>query len=117
MSTYNIYIPTEKGKMKIDCSQILYIETSLQCSRLTLINNEKIELLLTLNEIEHLLFDQGFFRFNNRYLVNLRHVEVVFPSDASKVVLENGKEIFVNYNKQDELFTSLKKVYDLQELV
>jgi len=115
MSTYNIYIPTELGKIKIDCSQILYIETSFQCSRLTLINNEKIELLLTINEIEHLLFDQGFFRFNNKYLVNLRYVEVVFPSDASKVVLENGKEIFVNYNKQNELFRSLKKVYDLQE--
>ena len=117
MSTYNIYVPTEKGKMKIDCSQILYIETSLQFSRLTLINNEKIELLLTISEIEHLLFDQGFFRFNNKYLVNLRYVEVVFPSDASKVVLENGKEIFVNHNKKDELFENLRQVFDLYELV
>ena len=117
MSTYNIYVPTEKGKMKIDCSQILYIETSFQCSRITLINNEKIGLLLTISEIEHLLFDQGFFRFNNKYLVNLRYVEVVFPSDASKVVLENGKEIFVNHNKKDELFENLRKVFNLQETV
>ena len=117
MSSYNIYVLTEKGKMKIDCSQILYVESNLQFSRLTFVNNERLELLLTINEIEHLLFDQGFFKFNNRYLVNLRHVEVVFPSDASKVVLENGKEIFVNHNKKDELFESLKQVYDLHELV
>ena len=117
MSTYNIYVPTEKGKMKIDCGQILYIESSLQFSRLTFVNNENLELLLTLSEMEHLLFDQGFFRFNNKYLVNLRYVEVVFPSDASKVVLENGKEIFVNHNKKDELFENLRQVYELHELV
>lgn len=117
MSNYNIYVPTEKGKMKIDCSQILYIESSLQFARITFKSEEKLELLLTMSETEHMLFNQGFFRFNNKYLVNLRYVEVVFPTDASKVVLENGKEIFVNHNKKDELFESLKQVYELHELV
>lgn len=117
MSTYNIYIPTEKGNMKINCSRILFVESSLQFSRITFVSGEKLELLLTVNEVEHLLFNQGFFRFNNKYLVNLRYVEVVFPSNASKVVLENGKEIFVNHNKKDELFESLKQVYDLNVLV
>ncbi len=117
MGNYNIYVPTEKGKMKIDCSKILYIRTSLQFTRVTFENNEKLELLLTMNEIEHLLFGQGFFRFNNKYLVNLRHVEVIIPSDASKVVLDNGQEIFVDYNKRQELFESLGKVYDVHELV
>ncbi|PLX12916.1 MAG: hypothetical protein C0597_12415 [Marinilabiliales bacterium] len=116
MGTYNIYVPTEKGKMKIESSQILYIEASLNLSRVTFINNERLELLLTIGEVEHLLFNHGFFRFNNKYLVNLKYVEVVFPSDASKVVLENGKEIFVNHNKKDELFESLKQVYELHEI-
>lgn len=116
MGSYNIYVPTEKGKMKIESNQILYVETSMQLSRVTFVNDEKLELLLTINEIEHLLYNQGFFRFNNKYLVNLKYVEVVFPSDASKVVLENGKEIFVNHNKRDELFESLKQVYELHEL-
>ncbi len=116
MGSYNIYVPTEKGKMKIESNQILYVETSMQLSRVTFINDEKLELLLTIGEIEHLLYNQGFFRFNNKYLVNLKYVEVVFPSDASKVVLENGKEIFVNHNKRDELFESLKQVYELHEL-
>ncbi|MCK5028647.1 MAG: LytTR family transcriptional regulator DNA-binding domain-containing protein [Bacteroidales bacterium] len=117
MSTYNIYIPTEKGKRKVDCSQILYVETSLQFTRATFVNNETFEILLTIKEMEHLLSGQGFFRFNNKYIVNLIYVQIVFPSDASKVILENGKEIFVDYNKKDELFENLLQVYDLHELV
>lgn len=117
MSTYNIYIPTEKGKKKIESNEILYVETSMQLSRAVLVNNEKLELLLTIGEVEHLLFNQGFFRFNHKYLVNLNYVQAVFPSDASKVILENGKEIFVNHNKRDELFESLKQVYELHETV
>ena len=117
MSAYNIYVPTENGKIKIDCSKILYLETSLQFTRATLADNETIEILLTINEIEQLLSDQGFFRFNNNAIVNLKFVQIVFPSDASKVILENGKEIFVNYNKKDELFEHLRQVYDLYELV
>jgi DNA-binding LytR/AlgR family response regulator len=114
---YHIYVPTEKGKTKIDCSKILYVESSLQFTRVTFTNEEKLQLLLTINEVDHLLFNQGFFRFNNKYLVNLQYVEVVFPKDASKVVLENGKEIFVDHNKKDDLFESLKQVYDLHALV
>jgi len=117
MSTYNIYIPTEKGKKKIESNEILYVETSMQLSRAVLVNNEELELLLTIGEVEHLLFNQGFFRFNHKYLVNLNYVEVVFPSGTSKVVLENGKEILVNYKKRDDLFESLKQVYELHEIV
>ncbi len=117
MSTYNIYIPTEKGKIKIDCSQILYIETSLQFTRATFANEDTTEILLSINEMEHLLAGQGFFRFNNKYIVNLKYIQIVFPSDASKVILENGKEIFVDYDKKDELFENLLQVYDLHELV
>ena len=117
MSNYNISIITEKGRMKLDCNQVIYVEASLQSSKLTLINNKTVELLLTISEIEHLLLNQGFFKFNNKLLVNLKYVEVVFPSNASKVILENGKEIFVNHDKREKLFEKLKQVYDLQETV
>lgn len=117
MNNYIIYVPTEKGKVKIDCNQVLYFESNVQTVSATFIDEEKLELLLTMSETEHLLLNQGFFRFNNKYFVNLRHVQVVFPSNASKVVLENGKEIFVNYNKRDELFESLRQVYELHELI
>ncbi|MBI9053933.1 MAG: LytTR family transcriptional regulator DNA-binding domain-containing protein [Bacteroidales bacterium] len=117
MNSYNINVLTENGKTTIDCNKILYIESSLQFTRVTLINNQTIELLLTMQEIEYVLLEQGFFKFNNRLLVNLKCIQVVFPSNASKVIMENGKEIFVNYNKREELFENLREVYELHELV
>lgn len=117
MSSYNIYVPTIRGKMTIDCKQVMYVESAMSFSRVVYTNNEFIDLLLTVDDVELLLSNQGFYRFNNRYLVNLYYVQVVFPSDASKVVLENGKEIFVNHNKRDELFEHLREVYDLYEFV
>jgi len=117
MNSYNINVLTENGKITIDCNKILYIEASLQFARVTLINNQTIELLLTMQEIGYVLLEQGFFKINNRLLVNLKHIEVVFPSNASKVIMENGKEIFVNYNKREELFENLREVYELHELV
>ena len=49
--------------------------------------------------------------------MNLKYVQVVFPLDASKVILENGEEIFVNKEKKEDLFESLKQVFELQEVI
>lgn len=117
MNTYNIYVPTEKGKMGIDIKHIMFIESVRDFSRIVFNNNEKLEIILTLDEVEQLVFDQGFFRFNYKYLVNLRYVHLIFPGDSSKVILENGKEIFVSQSQREELFESLMKVFDLQEII
>jgi DNA-binding LytR/AlgR family response regulator len=117
MNSYNINVLTENGKTTIDCSKILYVESSLQFSRVTMLDDKTIELLLTLQEVEYMLLEQGFFKMNNRFLVNLKYVEVVFPSNASKIIMENGKEVLVNYTKREELFENLRQVYELHELV
>lgn len=117
MNNYNISVLTEKGKKTIDTSNILYVEASLQFSRVTLVNNDTVELLLTVPEIEYMLLNQGFYRLSSRVIVNLKFVEVVFPSNASKIIMEDGKEFFVNYTKREELFENLREVYELHELV
>jgi two-component system LytT family response regulator len=110
-------MPTEKGKMGINAQHIIYVEAFKDFSRIILNNNDRLNLLLTIDEVEQLLFDQGFFRFNQKHLVNLRYVQMIFPHHASKVILENGKEIFVSQSRKDNLFESLRKVFDLQEYV
>jgi len=117
MNTYTIYIPTERGKMGIDTKHIMYVESERDFSRIVLNNNESLSLLLTIDEVEQLLFDKGFFRFNYKLLVNLRYVQMIFTRDASKVVLENGREIFVSQSRREELFESLKKVFNLHEMI
>jgi hypothetical protein len=42
---------------------------------------------------------------------------MIFTRDASKVILENGKEIFVSQSRKENLFESLRKVFDLQECI
>ncbi len=117
MNTYTIYIPTESGKMGIDTKHVVYVEAVNDFSRIILNNNEPLNLLLTIDEVEQLLFDQGFFRFNYKHLVNLRYVQMIFTRDASKVILENGKSIFVSQSRREELFENLKKVFDLEEVI
>lgn len=117
MRNYNIYVPTRVGKKVINCSEIIYMESVLGITKTHLVNDQVEEILLSISELEYLLRKRGFFRFNNKNLVNLRYVQVVFPLDASKVILENGKEIFVCQNKKEDLFESLKQVFELQEMI
>ena len=117
MKNYNIYIPTISGEKVINCNEIVYAESFNTISKIFFKNTESLEVLLSVSELEYLFSERGFFRFNNRNLVNLKYVQVIFPLDASKVILENGKEIIVSKNRKDGLFKSLKEVFDLEEAI
>lgn len=114
MKNYNIYIPSTEGREVLNCNEIMYAEAEQDYSIVVFKDEGILEVLLTIPELEYLLSKRGFFRFNNRTLVNLRYVQVIFPLDASKVILENGKEIFVSQDKKEALFEGLKEVFDLQ---
>ncbi|MCG8411414.1 MAG: LytTR family transcriptional regulator DNA-binding domain-containing protein [Bacteroidales bacterium] len=113
---YYINILTPEGKEKIDCNQLLYAESNFKFSRLILMNNT-INTLSSLQELESKLISQGFFRLNNNYIVNLKYVQLIFPSNSSKLIMENGMAISVDYSKREDLFHCLRKVYELHELV
>jgi len=117
MTAANIYLPSKNGKLGLDLNQILYFEAFGDTDYMVLNNNKKVEILMDIDEIEQLLWYQGFYRVSKNYLVNLKAVQIIFPSDTSKIILENGKEIFVPQNRHDELFYVLEKVCQLQECV
>jgi DNA-binding LytR/AlgR family response regulator len=115
MKNFNIYLPTKKGKVGANLRQILYFESLGNTDYMVLTNNEKIELIMNVEEIEQILWSQGFFRISTNYLINLTLVQVIFPGNAPKVVLDNGKEIFVPQSRRDDLFKALECVYQLNE--
>ncbi|HAN18619.1 MAG: hypothetical protein A2X13_13675 [Bacteroidetes bacterium GWC2_33_15] len=117
MTTFNIYLPTKNGKIGVELKHILYFESLGDTNFMVLNNDEKIELLMAVDEIEQLLCYRGFFRFTQNYLVNLKAVQLIFPGDASKVVLENGKEIFAPQSRREELFRELEKVYQVHATI
>jgi DNA-binding LytR/AlgR family response regulator len=115
MKNLKICLPVKKGKIEVNLNQILYFESLGYNDYMVLKNNEKIELTMNVEEIEQILWSQGFFRISKNYLVNLTLVQIIFPSDAPKVVLDNGKEIFVPQSKRNELFKALESVCHLEE--
>ncbi|MGE0090400.1 MAG: LytR/AlgR family response regulator transcription factor [Bacteroidales bacterium] len=115
MKNFNICLPVKKGKIEVNLNQILYFESLADTDYMVLTSNEKIELIMNVEEIEQILWSQGFFRISKNYLVNLTLVQIIFPADAPKVVLENGKEIFVPQSRRNELFKALESVCQLEE--
>jgi len=115
MALFNLYLPTKNGKFGINFNHIQYFESLGDVNYMVLNNDEKIELLMDVDEIEQILWYQGFFRVTKNYLVNLKSIQLIFPDNAPKVVLENGKKIFVPQSRRKDLFKALESVYQLQE--
>ncbi len=83
-----ITIMTGSGLMKIDISQIYYIETEKHAVRLYYAKGS-IHINETLKSIEAKLQDAPFCRCNNCYLVNLAHVQQV----KKEMVIVAGNEL------------------------
>lgn len=117
MKSFNMYLPTIKGKIGVNLNHILYFESLGVNEYMILKNEERIELLMNVDDIEQILWSQGFYRVTRNYLVNLTCVQLIFPGNAPKIVLENGKEIFVPQNHRTELFKALEAAYLVTEPV
>lgn len=117
MKSFNMYLPTVKGKVGVNLNQVLYFETLGRKDYMILKNEERIELMMYVDDIEQILWSQGFYRITRNFLVNLASVQLIFPGNAPKVVLENGKEIFVPQNHRTELFKALEAAYLVTEPV
>jgi len=109
----NIYIPLQDGIRTLIPDEIIYLETYNNITVLYYKSGETENIEYTVGDIEMILFDKGFFRFNYKCIVNLKYVQMVLPDNSSKVILENGKEIFVTQNRRAELYKSLEKMYEM----
>jgi DNA-binding LytR/AlgR family response regulator len=77
----SILIPTEKGFIKINTLEILYIESFRHDLKIYTLSGLR-EVRGTLKKMEEVLHDMHFFRCNNGYLVNLAYVSSVIDEDA-----------------------------------
>lgn len=76
-----LLIAAETGLMKMDISEIIFIE-SFKHKIIIHTKEEKHILTGTMKEMEHKLSNQHFFRCNNGYLVNLAHVNSIKDHSA-----------------------------------
>ena len=86
-----VTLPTDLGLTRIDVSQIFYVETE---AHFLIIKTDQGEYRMrdTMKNMEAVLDKYGFFRCNNCYLVNLKHVERV---DGSSIFVR-GEELAIS---------------------
>ena len=86
-----VTLPTDLGLTRVDVSRIYYVETE---AHFLIIKTDQGEYRMrdTMKNMETVLTKYGFFRCNNCYLVNLKHVGRVDGSTA----YVNGEELTIS---------------------
>lgn len=87
-----LLLRTAEGVVRVDPADVLYIESNRHRMMVHTLG-ERYSLTGTLKKFEAELADQGFFRCNSGYLVNMRHVVAV---DQSACRLTGGVELVVS---------------------
>ena len=99
-------LPTDLGLTRIDVNHIYYVETE---AHFLIIKTDQGEYRMrdTMKNMETVLEKYGFFRCNNCYLVNLKHVERV---DGSTLFV-NGEELAISRPRYKAFMETLTKYW------
>ncbi len=93
----------------VSTKEIISIQSDGAYSHFNLISGKKITVSTNLKKYEEMLFDQGFFRSHQCYLVNLVHVERFHKLDGGMLIMKNGSSIPVSNRKKDALLDLLNR--------
>ena len=101
-----VTLPTELGLTRIEVSHIYYVETE---GHFLVIKTDQGEYRMrdTMKNMEAMLEKFGFFRCNNCYLVNLKHVE---RADGSTLYV-NGEELSVSRPRYKAFMEALTRYW------
>lgn len=101
-----IMLSTKDGVMRLNASDILFIE-SIKHKLIIYTNNEKYIITGTMKETEKKLADANFFRCNSCYLVNLAKVTGV----KNNLAILNGHELLISRSKKKGFMEALIKFF------
>ena len=101
-----VTLPTDLGLTRIDVNHITYVETE---AHFLIIKTDEGEYRMrdTMKNMETVLGKYGFFRCNNCYLVNLKHVERV---DGSSILV-NGEELAISRPRYKAFMETLTRYW------
>jgi DNA-binding LytR/AlgR family response regulator len=101
--TASIMLNTAEGSARVEISSLVYLESDRH--RITIhALDRKYELTGTLKHFEAELDGQGFFRSNNGYLVNLRHVVGV---QDSRCLMRTGQQLQISRTRRRSFMDAL----------
>ncbi len=97
----SIFVRTEYHAVRIQISDIIYVEGYGEYLRIYLHGQDKpLTVYLRMKEIEERLSDHGFMRIHKSYLVCLRHIAEI---SKSRITLDTGDEIPIGDSYREQL--------------
>ena len=102
-----ISIPTDKGIVFIEISQVLYCTSDGPYTTFQLEGGTAIISSKSLGEYEQQLSDKGFYRIHNSSLINVQHLKKFIRQDGCYVEMSNGQSLTVSRRKRDEFLDYL----------
>jgi two-component system LytT family response regulator len=102
-----ISIPTDKGIVFIEISQVLYCTSDGPYTTFQLEGGTAIISSKSLGEYEQQLSDKGFYRIHNSSLINVQHLKKFIRQDGGYVEMSNGQSLTVSRRKRDEFLDYL----------
>ena len=107
-----IIIRTEKGKAKVNCEDIMYIEKYLRNIFIYTGDGQERKLLgrKTIKEIRETL-DENFVQIHSGGIVNLEYVKEYSEND---LILQDGKKLHVSRSRMKETKREISKYWEKQ---
>ena len=109
ISPSKIVFNTGDGIEVVAIDDILYIKSEGNYSTVYNLDNKPIVTVIKpLKDCEEMLFDRGFFRTHNSYLISLKKIKKFVKNEGGALFLEGNIEIPISRAKKEELLQMLK---------
>ena len=97
-----ISLPTGKGILFVDITDIVYIEADGRYSNFHLDGKEAVFVTKNLGEVEEMLASANFFRAHHSALVNINRVVALNVKDGNYIEMNNGAKVALSRRRKDE---------------
>ncbi|MFN0031535.1 MAG: LytR/AlgR family response regulator transcription factor [Flavobacteriales bacterium] len=102
-SEFKIAVSTNRGTAYVNLPDVIRIESGPKLNMLHTKNEGQVPTTFTMNELDDMLHDKGFFRIHNSYIVNMNCVKaLVKKGDSRMVVTTDGFEMELARRRRDE---------------
>jgi two-component system, LytTR family, response regulator len=105
-----IALPTNECIEVVDVNSIIYCESVKDYLIFYLDNKKEIIITKSISSYEKLLFDFGFFRIHNSYLINMKHIKRYVRGRGGYVSMINGKKLDVSVRRKQAFLIELTQL-------
>ena len=105
-----IAIPSSKGFVFLDSSQIIRCAADNNYTICHLNNGQQIVVSRTLGDFEDLLSPYGFFRIHASHLINLEYVSEYIRGDAGQIRMRDNSVVDLSRRRKEEFLSRIGKL-------